>query len=51
MLLEINHTSGMPGSFFTITGFNYLPDDMVAIQINGVVLGSVASDSSGGFVS
>ena len=45
--LEVNHQSGQPGSFFTITGTNYPADATMTIQVNGASLGSVQSDENG----
>jgi len=47
--LSINYLGGAPGSFFTITGFNYPPSSTASISINGTVLGTVPTDSSGNF--
>lgn len=49
-MLDTNHTSGMPGSFFTITGFNFPPDSTVTVLANSQVLGSVQTDGAGGLV-
>lgn len=46
-VLDINHTSGQPGSFFSVTGSNYTPDSTVNVSVNGVLLGTVNSDSNG----
>lgn len=48
--LEINHQSGSPGSFFTISGTNYPSAAMVTISANGVVLGDVAADLDGNLI-
>jgi hypothetical protein len=45
--LEVNHLSGQPGSFFTITGTNYPPNTNLTIFANGVSLGSLPSDGGG----
>ena len=45
--LKINHTSGQPGSFFTVQGVNFPPEQNVTILVNGAVLGEVMTDSSG----
>jgi hypothetical protein len=50
MMLEINYVSGMPGSFFTVTGFNFPQNDEVTILVNNVVLGPVATDSIGSLI-
>jgi len=48
--LAINYSSGAPGSYFTITGINFPPDDTASIAINGNILGPVPTDSSGGLI-
>jgi hypothetical protein len=50
LLIQINYETGSPGSFFTLTGFNFPPDEDVAILVNGTVIGDVTTDSSGGFI-
>jgi hypothetical protein len=50
LLVEINHETGMPGSFFTISGFNFPPSGEVAVLVNGTALGTVPTDSMGSFV-
>jgi hypothetical protein len=47
--LAIDHTQGAPGSFFTITGFNYPPEEDFDVLVNGVKIGEVTSDAAGGF--
>jgi hypothetical protein len=47
MTLDVNFDTGSPGSFFTVHGNNFPPDDAVTILVNGVVLGLVTTDSSG----
>ncbi len=47
--LEINFTSGAPGSYFTISGSDYPANDTATISINGQQLGSVGTDGSGSF--
>lgn len=47
--LTINHTQGEPGSFFTVTGFNYPPEEDFDVLVNGVKIGEVTSDPAGGF--
>jgi hypothetical protein len=46
--LTLNHYSGAPGSFFTVTGTNYPPSVTATILANGVALGTVQTDSNGG---
>lgn len=48
--LKINHSRGMPGSFFTITGINFLPNEMVTVVANGHELGMLPADGDGQFV-
>ena len=48
--LTINYSSGAPGSYFTITGSNFPPDNTVTITINGNLLGTVPTDPSGSFI-
>ena len=50
LLVEINFDSGMPGSFFTFSGFNFPPSTEETILVNGTVLGTVTTDSLGSFV-
>ena len=45
--LSINYSSGSPGSFFTITGQDFVPDSTVPISVNKNTLGNVSADSSG----
>lgn len=46
-VLDINYYSGAPGSYFAISGFNYLPNSNLSIFVNNNYLGSVASESDG----
>jgi hypothetical protein len=45
--LEVNHPSGAPGSFFTVTGTNYPASTTATILANGVDLGDVQTDADG----
>lgn len=45
--LEINHNTGQPGSFFTVTGFSFSPNVTVAVTANGTSLGNVQTNSNG----
>lgn len=45
--LEINHTTGAPGSTFIVTGERWNANQAVAVSINGVALGNVTTDSEG----
>ena len=47
--LAINHPAGAPGSFFTVTGYNFPPDETFDVLVNGVKIGEVTSDPAGGF--
>lgn len=49
LLLEGNFDSGAPGSYFTITGFNFPPESEVIIEVNDLVVGAVMTDNMGGF--
>jgi len=46
--LVINYCSGAPGSFFTIDGSDFPPDSTATIAVNGNMLGTIHTDSSGG---
>jgi hypothetical protein len=46
-VLVSDHTSGAPGSYFTFTGYDFPPDDIATIEINGISLGTVPTDASG----
>jgi hypothetical protein len=48
-ILSINYTTGAPGSFFTLTGTQFPPNELVDITINGHSIGNIPSDSSGNF--
>ena len=48
--LEINHELAQPGSFLTVVGYNFEPDASAVVSINGTVVGSVLSDSTGGLM-
>lgn len=48
--LEINYTTGSPGSFFTVNGYNFSPDDDVSILANGNLIGTVTADSNGDLI-
>jgi len=50
LTLEVNHLSGRPGSYFTVTGANYPPNGTVTIRSNGVLLGEVAADADGNLI-
>jgi hypothetical protein len=45
--LSINHASGGPGSFFTITGHDFPPNSAATIVVNSNTLGTVPTDSAG----
>lgn len=48
-VLSINHSTGKPGSYFTVTGVNFPPSKIVSIQINGETITTpvISADSSG----
>ncbi len=48
--LEVNFSSGQPGSFFTLAGVNLPPNSPASMTINGKVLGQGTSDSSGSLI-
>jgi photosystem II stability/assembly factor-like uncharacterized protein len=50
VLLATNYSSGAPGSYFTITGSNFPPSGTATIVINGNILGTVPTNSSGGLI-
>ncbi len=45
--LSINHASGGPGSFFTITGRGFPPNSTATFVVNSSTLGDVATDAAG----
>jgi peptide/nickel transport system substrate-binding protein len=45
--LNINYTSGSPGSYFTLTGTNYPPNSTAMISINGTVIQTLSTDADG----
>ena len=47
--LDINHTLGKPGSYFTLTGSGYPAGKTATITINGNTIGTVQTDSNGAF--
>ncbi len=47
--LIINYSTGAPGSFFTITGTQFPPDVNVDLMVNGYMVGTIPSDTSGSF--
>jgi hypothetical protein len=47
--IEIDHSSGQPGSFFTLMGHNFSPNSTATIRVNGRVLGTLTTDATGGF--
>jgi alpha-tubulin suppressor-like RCC1 family protein len=48
--LEINYSTGLPGSFFTVTGAHYPSESDVDVRVNGLGLSpSVQPDAAGGF--
>jgi hypothetical protein len=47
LTFEINYKTGSPGSFFTVNGYNFPPNDTITILANEVILDSVTSDDNG----
>ena len=47
--LSINYPTGAPGSYFTLNGDSFVPDTVATVTVNGVSLGTIAIDGSGGF--
>jgi hypothetical protein len=45
--LQINHPSGSPGSYFTITGTGFSPETVVNVVANGVLLGEMETSETG----
>ncbi len=45
--LGSNYTNGAPGSFFTLQAVNFLPNEVLDIDVNGQTLGNVTADASG----
>ena len=48
-LLQINHESGQPGSFFKITGSGFPANSTASVTVNGAELGTLNTDGMGGF--
>ena len=50
-LLTINYSTGQPGSFFTLTGWNFPPDSQGTLILNGQVLATtLAVNATGSFI-
>jgi alpha-tubulin suppressor-like RCC1 family protein len=50
-LLTINYSTGQPGSFFTLTGWNFPPDSQGTLSLNGQVLATtLAVNATGSFI-
>jgi hypothetical protein len=47
--MGVNYTVGAPGSFFTVSGYNFPADQPVTIAANDRVLGSVTAAADGSF--
>ena len=45
--LDVNATTGAPGSVFSFTGSNYPPNSLAAIYVNGQWRGTVMTDAAG----
>ncbi len=48
-LLATNYFDGSPGSYFTITGNKFTPNEMATVSVNGTVLGTLPADAAGSF--
>jgi hypothetical protein len=49
--LSLNYTTGMPGSYFTLTGENFPPSSVATVRVNGSVLTStLAVNETGSFI-
>jgi hypothetical protein len=49
--LTVNYSTGQPGSFFTITGWNFPPDAQVALSINGqAITTTITVNPTGSFL-
>jgi hypothetical protein len=46
--LEVNHSTGSPGSYFLFTGTNYPANSTATISVNGNEVGEVDTDGNGG---
>lgn len=47
--MGVNYTSGAPGSYFTVSGYNFPPNQPVTIAANERVLGSTTAAADGSF--
>ena len=47
--LEINHTTGAPGSFFELTGAGFPIQSNASISINGQHIGTIPVEENGAF--
>jgi hypothetical protein len=45
--LDVNNTTGSPGSYFLFTGTNYPPNSPATISVNGDEIAEVETDSNG----
>lgn len=48
--LALNYSSGAPGSYFSVTGENFPPNETATITVNGHVMGTMAVDGNGRFL-
>lgn len=46
-VLSINYPSGASGSYFTLTGINFPPNDVANISVNGTSLGNITTNLDG----
>ena len=47
--IQTNHTSGAPGSFFTISGTNFPANGIATIEVNTETIGTTPTDANGSF--
>jgi hypothetical protein len=47
--LSINYQTGAPGSYFTLMGSGYPPNDTAVLTLNGRSLGTIPTDANGDF--
>lgn len=49
VVLSPSAIDGSPGSYFSLTGSNYPPNEEASVNVNGHDLGTVTTDDNGGF--
>jgi hypothetical protein len=47
--MGVNFTTGAPGSFFTVSGYNFPPNQPVTIAVNERTLGTTTASADGSF--